>query len=302
MRIFVTGASGYIGFAVSSALAAAGHRVFGLVRSHEKGKKIAAAEVEPIHGTMSDPATYLEAARTCQVLIHCAADVSSDFYKLDRITVEALLGIADSSDYPRRIVYTSGVWLYGDTGNNVVDETSKLNPPRAAAPREAGEKLVIQASKAKVSAIVIRPGCVYGASGSLTAMWFESATSEGAARIVGDGNFRWAMIHLEDLADLYLRAVESSYSGEIFNATDRSRFTVLECARAASFAAGKDGKVQTIPLAEALKTMGSYAECLTFNQHVDSSKAVRMLGWQPRHGGFVDGVTRYFTAWNATAH
>ncbi len=299
MRIFVTGASGYIGFAVSSALAAAGHHVLGLVRSKEKGKQIAAAEVQPVPGSMSDPSSYTEAARSCQILFHCAAESSERFHDLDRLTMETLVNIAGETSHRRMIVYTSGVWLYGNTGQHMVDETSNLNPMAHVARRAETEEFVLQANKGNVSTLIIRPGCVYGGRGSLTAMWFESAVKEGAAQIVGYGDFRWAMVHLQDLANLCVRAAESSYGGEIFNATDRSRFTVLECAEAASRAAGKEGKVQIIPLTEARKTMGNLADCLTLNQHVDSSKAVRMLGWQPRHGGFVDGVAHYFAAWNA---
>lgn len=300
MRIFVTGASGYIGFAVSSALAAAGHHVFGLVRSTVKAKQVASAEIEPVLGSMSDPDNYRYAVRSCEVLFHCAAEYSERFHQLDRLTMETLLKTAAETHHRRMVVYTSGVWIYGNTGHRMVDETSDLNPPVYVAQRIETEKFVLQSNKDNISTLVIRPGCVYGRSGSLTAEWFESAVQDGAARIVGDGHFRWTMIHIQDLANLYVRAAECSHGGEIFNATDRSRFTVLECAEAASRAAGKEGKVQTIPLDVARKTMGPIADCLVLNQHVDSSKAVRMLGWQPRHGGFVDGVDRYFAAWNAT--
>jgi len=59
-------------------------------------------------------------------------------------------------------------------------------------------------------------------------------------------------------------------------------------------------RVTTTPVQEAAKTLGPMAECLALDQHVDSSKAVRMLGWQPRHGGFVDGAMRYHGAWKAS--
>jgi nucleoside-diphosphate-sugar epimerase len=135
----------------------------------------------------------------------------------------------------------------------------------------------------------------------LTAQWFDSAQKIGAARIVGEGNQRWAMIHLDDLADVYVRAAESTLAGEVLNASDRSRFTVMECARADSSAAGAGCKVESTSIAEASKAFGPMAECLALDQHVDSSKAARLLGWQPRHSGFVDGVGRYFRAWkNAT--
>ncbi len=84
MKMFVTGASGYIGFAITSALSAAGHHVFGLVRSKEKADMISSVEAEPVHGSMSDPSSYEEAARKCQVLIHCASEMSEQVHKLDR--------------------------------------------------------------------------------------------------------------------------------------------------------------------------------------------------------------------------
>jgi nucleoside-diphosphate-sugar epimerase len=301
MKIFVTGATGYIGFAVASALASAGHKVYGLVRSNEKGKKVAAAEVEPIQGSMSDPSSYSAIAEQCQVFVHCASEWTEKFHDLDRLTMETLIRIAAKSNHRRRVIYTSGVWLYGNTDDGSVDENSDLNPTPNVVPRVDTEKYILGANDSRVSTIILRPGCVYGGSGSLTATWFESAVKEGAARIVGDGNFRWAMVHIQDLANCYIRAVETHLSGEIFNVTDRSRFTVLECATAASKAAGKGGKVQNVPIEEARKTMGVLADCLALNQHADSSKAVRWLGWQPRHGGFVDGADRYFTAWRAIA-
>jgi nucleoside-diphosphate-sugar epimerase len=106
------------------------------------------------------------------------------------------------------------------------------------------------------------------------------------------------MVHVHDLADLYLRAAESDASGEVFNATDCSRSTVFECARAASFAAGAKGRVDKVPLEQARKEMGLEADCLTLDQNVDSSKAMTRLGWLPRHPSFVDGVDRYFGAWH----
>jgi nucleoside-diphosphate-sugar epimerase len=108
------------------------------------------------------------------------------------------------------------------------------------------------------------------------------------------------MVHVEDLADLYVRAVESPYSGEVFNGTDRSRFTQLECARAAARAAGSNAEPVVISLDEARRALGSWAEGLALDQHVDSRKAVALLGWQPRHGGFVDGAARYYRAWRAS--
>jgi nucleoside-diphosphate-sugar epimerase len=93
--------------------------------------------------------------------------------------------------------------------------------------------------------------------------------------------------------------VESPWGGEVFNVTDRSRNTVRACAEAASRIAGGGDRVAAVPVDEAAGELGPTAEALAMSQHVDSSKAVRMLGWQPRHGGFVDGVRRCYAAWKA---
>jgi nucleoside-diphosphate-sugar epimerase len=107
------------------------------------------------------------------------------------------------------------------------------------------------------------------------------------------------MVHLADLSDAYVRAVESGLGGEALNVVDRSRSTVRECAEAASRAAGAGGKVETQSVADASRSIGPVADCLVLDQHVDGSKCARRLGWQPAHGGFVDGVERYHRAWRA---
>jgi len=286
--------------AAVTALRRAGHEVCGLVRTAEKARALAAREIEPIVGTMEDPRSYVERASACEAFVHTAAEYTPRYMELDKRTVDTLIGAATGSQRPRLFVYTSGVWVYGDTGDARVDESSGIKPVHVAAKRAEHERLVLAADRGPLRTIVVRPGCVYGERGSLTADWFESATKNGAARIVGDGANRWAMVHLHDLADLYVRVVESSQRAEIFNATDRSRFTQLECARAASHAAGAGGRVANLSLAEATKVFAGMAECLAMTQHVDSSKAVRLLGWQPRHGGFADEAPRYFAAWRAS--
>src|SRR5207247_8510587 len=118
-----------------------------------------------------------------------------------------------------------------------------------------------------------RAGCVDGGAGGLTAQGFAQP---GA--VVGEGRNRWTMVQLDDLACAYVRAAESGLGGEIFNVTDRSRFTVLELTTAAAGAAGYKGEIRPQPVAAARKTMGDFADALALSQHVDSGKAVRLLG------------------------
>jgi nucleoside-diphosphate-sugar epimerase len=295
MQIFVTGATGYIGFAVATALRHHGHRVFGLARSDAKGARLARHEIEPVIGDLSDPQSYAAVAARCSVLIHTAFDYAEGGVAKNKLTIDTLLDAARRGAGPKTLIFTSGAWVYGDTGDQMVDETTPVNPIKLVAWRPAHEQLVLQASG--VRGLVIRAGCVYGGAGSLTAPWFAKP---GA--IVGDGRQRWAMVHLDDLADAYVRAAERNLASEIFNVTDRSRFTVLELATAAARAAGYNGEIRPLPLAEAKKTMGDFADALALNQHLDSGKAVRLLGWQPRHGGFLDEVEVFYRAWKALSH
>ena len=293
MQVFVTGATGYIGFAVSAALRRHGHRVWGLARNETKAARLARHEIEPVSGDLADPKTYADVAAQCSVLIHTAFDYSGDGVAKNKLTIDTLLDAGRRGGEAKTLIFTSGAWVYGDTGDQMVDETTPLNPIKLVAWRPAHEQLVLRASG--VRTIVIRPGCVYGGAGGLTASWF----AKPGEAVVGDGRNRWPMVHVDDLADAYVRATESSLAGEIFNVTDRSRFTVLELATAAARAAGYKGEIPLLPLAEARKTMGDFADALALNQHVDSGKAVRLLGWQPRHGGFLDEVEVLYRAWKA---
>ena len=298
MKVFITGATGYVGFNVASAFRRAGHEVWGLARSEEKARMLVQNEIHPVIGSMQKPESYLKTAEECSVLVHAAAEMSDDMVDLDQRTVEAFLRASKAGARPKTVIYTSGVWVHGNTGDRLVDETSPLSPARLVAWRPAHELMVLEAKGLK--GIVIRPGCrLRQAGGPHERLVFEDAYRERALKVVGDGTNRWSMVHVDDLARGYVRAAVSGLVGDIFNLCDSSRHTVTEMARAAARAAGYAGKIQYIPLEEAVKEMGPYAECLALDQHVDSSKAMRLLSWTPRHQGFVDGIETYFAAWKA---
>jgi nucleoside-diphosphate-sugar epimerase len=297
MKVFITGATGYIGFNVAMAYRRAGHEVWGLTRSEEKSRMLARHEIRPVVGSMQTTDRWRDAAGECSVLIHAAVDYQTDPFALDKQTVEFLLSLAQRGPQPKTLIYTSGVWVYGNTQGMLVDETTPLNPPRMVARRLATEQLVLNADDAH--GIVIRPGCVYGYQGGLTGAWFAAAVQEKSLSAVGDGGNRWTMVHADDLADAYLRAGQSGRHGEVFNITDRSRWSIAEMLQAVARVTGYTGKIQFVPVAEAAKSMGDFAECLALDQHVDGRKAVNLLGWQPKHGGFVDDVETYFMSWKA---
>ena len=297
MKVFVTGATGYVGFNVASAFRRAGHDVWGLVRSPEKSETLAMNEIHPVMGSMEQPQSYLSIAEECSVFIHAAFDMQADTVALDKTTVETMLNAGKRGAQPKTLIYTSGVWVHGDTAGKLVDETTPLAPTKLVAWRPAHEQMVLNAQG--IRGLVIRPGCVYGKQGGLTGMWFSGTHKEKVLKVVGDGNNRWAMVHVDNLAEAYLRAAENELGGEAFNITDRSRSTIREMVTAAAQAAEFTGEIQYIPVAEASQSMSGFAACLTLDQHVDARKAVRLLGWQPKHGGFVDEVGAYFASWKA---
>lgn len=284
MKVFVTGATGYIGRAVAEALRRRGHRVAGLTRSAAKAPGLEAREIEAVVGNMRDYRTWRRAAKDADVLVHCAVEYGPQYEALDRATVDAFV------DLGGRILYTSGVWQYGPCGKRPVRETAAYDGAPLLPWRSEHEQLVL-----KAKGIVIRPGCVYGGSGGLTGMWFKMT----APAIVGDGSNRWAMVHLDDLGGLYALAAESAVKGELFNATDGSHETVREMAAAASRAAGGRGGVKALTLAQAQKVYGGLAHGLALDQLVDSSKAGKILGWKPRFQGFSAGADRFYGAWKA---
>ena len=300
MRIFVTGASGFIGSNVSGALARAGHEVLGLVRTPAKAQALAAQGIEPIVGDMALPVAWRARAAECEVRIHCAAEYSERYRTLDRATAAELLGQPAARGSTPLVIYTSGVWIYGDTGGKIVDEHTALSPSAFVLPRTEVEALVLGADGPGLHTLVLRPGCVYGGHGSLTAGWFETAAQEQAAHFVGTGAQRWAMVHVSDLARLYLQAVESGLHGEVFNAVDASTASVRECAEAASRAAGADGKTLSVPLEDARKLYGPMADCLCYDQLVNSDKAAAMLGWKPKQRTFVEQAETLFRSWQAS--
>lgn len=300
MKVFVTGANGYIGLNVASAFRRAGHEVWGLVRSEKKAHTIAMHEILPVIGSMQHPDSYQQIAAQCAVLIHAAVDYQADTFSLDRKTIEVLLTAGTRDSQPKTVIYTSGTWVYGDTLGTTVDESAALRPASLVVSRPDIEQMVLNVSEAR--GVVVRPGCVYGRQGGLTEMWFDGPDKGRPLQVIGDGNNRWAMVHVDDLAEGYLRAAESGLAGEVFNLTDHSIATVGEMAEAVARATGYTGQTQFIPADEASYTLDGFAECLTLDQRVDSSKATRLLGWQPKHRGFIDEVDTYFQSWKAAQY
>ena len=297
MKLFITDATGYIGFNVATAFRRAGYTVWGLTRSQEKASLLAHYEIQPIIGALQEPDTFTDLAAESDVIIHPAIDDQAEAATLDMMTVKELLRATRQSANPQTYIYTSSCWVYGDTHGQPVTEQSPLSPAEAVAWRPQVEHMVLNAGW--INGVVIRPGVVYGQGGGLTGMWFAGASDGEVLQIVGDGYNHWAMVHVDDLAQGCLQAAQSGVSGEVFNLVDSSRDTVMHMAGTAAQAAGQTRQLEFIPVTEAAETMGAVAEALALDQVVAAGKAARLLKWQPKHNGFAAEVCTYFAAWQA---
>src|SRR3954467_10532605 len=137
MQVFLTGATGYIGSAVAAALRAAGHEVAGLARSDAAVERLERSGVRPVRGDLADAAVLERGSRAADAVIHTGTTNDARAPEVDRAAVDAILRALDGSGKP--FVYTSGIWVYGDTKGRIVDETTQLTPAPIVAWRPAVE-------------------------------------------------------------------------------------------------------------------------------------------------------------------
>jgi nucleoside-diphosphate-sugar epimerase len=289
VRVFLTGATGYIGSVVAQALVKAGHSVIGLARTDDQARLLAAKGLSPHRGDLRDPASLAEGARHADAAIHTALAAAADTGEVDRAAAEAMIDGLSGVDRP--FIYTSGCWVLGNTGDRIANEDTPLAPTPLVAWRPANEQLVLEAGRNGVRGIVVRPAMVYGRGGGLVASFTQSAREHGAARVIGNGENRWTFVHLDDLATLYVEALRAA-AGTLLFAAHGPAIRVRDVAKAASRAAGADGKVETVPIAEARQTMGPFADALALDQQISGERAERLLGWRPQGPSVIEELAR----------
>jgi nucleoside-diphosphate-sugar epimerase len=287
MQVFLTGATGYIGTAVADRLRAAGHRLTGLARSDAAADRLTTAGIRPVRGDFSDPKSVGSAARAADGVISLATTYNP---AVDGPAIDAILDALAGSDKP--FVYTSGIWSHGNTGDIVVDETTPPKPAALVQWRQAVEDRVREGAKRGIRTVVIRPAIVYGRGGGIPAGFVDSARKEGAARYVGTGENRWPFVHVDDLADLYLLALERAPAGSLLLGVSGPSHPVRDVASAASRAAGAGGRTTAWPLEEARKTLGAYADALVLDQQASGRRAQETLGWRPRRPDVLEDIER----------
>ena len=279
-KAFLTNATGYIGEAVAKNLKTKGYEVTALARTPEAQQKLEQQGIHAHRGDLKQPETYVNDLRNYDVVIHTAATNDQDYAKYDTITIEKVFEALKGTN--RTFIYTSGTWVLGNTTEKPADETAATPANSPVAWRSENEQKVIAAAQHGIRTIVIRPTIVYGETRGIVGNLVEDLKQSGTVHFIGTGENQWANVHVQDLAELYALAIEKAPTGSVYNVANEKSIKVKEVAEQIAKAYGTPGKVTAVPVEQARQRLGTFADGLALDQRIDSSKAKRELGWQPK--------------------
>ena len=292
MRVFLTGATGFIGSAIVPELINAGHQVLGLTRSDAGARSLIAAGAEVHRGSLEDPASLRGGAAQSDGVIHCAFDHSafgaSDFSKFlevcekDRRAIETLGDALTGSDRP--LVITSGTGM----GNAVPGQlaTEDHFDPDHPNPRRLSEVAGAAVSERGVNVSVVRLPQVHDTvKQGLITYAVQVAREKGASAYIGEGLNRWPAAHVLDVAHLYRLAFEKDEPGSRYNAVAEEGISMREIAEVI----GRGLKVPVVSLSpeEAQAHFGWLAMFAGFDMPASSAQTRQRLGWHPAGPGLL---------------
>ena len=291
MNIFLTGASGYVGGTIATALLAAGHRVTGLVRSPEKAALIEARGIRPVVGVLDDAGLLAAQAQAADAVIN-AADADH------RGAVEAMLPHLRGKAF----IQTSGSGIVADCAGGAFNETvydddTPVHPLPARVSRVELNAFVRAAAKDGVRTSIIAPPMIYGRGTGLNPdsiqvpRMIALARKSGVARYVGQGANTWSNVHVEDLADLYVKALTGAPAGAFYY-VENGEASMAEICAAISRMLGFGGKTASMTQAEAIEAYGEGPALYSFgsNSRVRAVRARDELAWSPSRASLLDDI------------
>jgi nucleoside-diphosphate-sugar epimerase len=297
MRVFVTGATGFIGSAIVPELINAGHQVLGLTRSDAGAQSLRAAGAEVHRGDLNDLESLRRGAELSDGVIHLA--FNHDFSKfianceLDRRAIEAIGSVLAGSDRP--LVITSGTGM-GNAAPGQPATEENFNPNHGN-PRKASELAGVSVADRGVNVSVVRLPQVHDTvKQGLITYAVQVAREKGVSAYVGDGLNRWPAAHVLDVARLYRLALEKQEAGSRYHAVAEEGVTVKEIAEVL----GRGLKVPVVSMSpeEASVHFGWLGMFAGLDLPASSALTQKRLGWRPTGPGLISDLNRmqYFAA------
>ena len=295
MRIFVTGATGFIGSAIVQELIGAGHRVLALARSDAGAAALAAAGADVHRGSLEDLESLRSGAASADGVIHTA--FNHDFSKwaanceADGHAIQALGSALAGSDRP--LIVTSGTGVAFTPGRLTTEEDA----PNSPIPRIASEEAAASVEAQGVRVLVVRLPQVHDpVKQGLITYLIATAREKGVSAYVGNGLNRWPAVHRLDAARLYSLALEKGSAGARYHAVAEEGVPVREIAEAI----GRRLKVPVVSKSaeEAGDHFGWLGSFVGFAVPASSALTQERLGWRPTGVGLIADLDRptYFEA------
>ncbi|KAK9342695.1 hypothetical protein V1522DRAFT_415389 [Lipomyces starkeyi] len=287
MRIFVTGATGYIGRVVTEQALAEGHNVHGLSRNEEGDAKLRALGAIPVRGGLTSLDVLRQESSEADAVLHLAYihDFGMDYEEVLRIDAAAVDALGEPlRGTGKAFVITSGTAVVDpDPAGGETTEDSPLAQTFVLKDRIRSERHALRLSEDGVRVSVIRlPPYVYGRGGSHFApLLMQMAAKVGESVYVDDGHLRTSDVHVDDAATLFLLAAREAKAGDVFNGTGSTTVTL----RALAESIGEVLKlpVRSVSREEAETRWGQFLTAFVqFENRSSNRKAVQQLGWQPK--------------------
>ena len=293
MRVFVTGATGFIGSAIVKELLATGHQVLGLARNDASADALAAIGVPAHRGDLADTASLVAGAKACDGVIHTAFIHDFSQYmaniETDQRAVEAMASSLEGTDKP--LVIASGTLMVARAGVATEADTP-VNPGG----RGVSETIVLSAAARGVRGVVMRlPPTVHGAGDKGFIAWMvDMARKHGSAAYVGEGTNHWPAVHRLDAAKAFCLAVEKAPPGAALHAVAEEGVPMRAIAETIAKGLGLPARSVTPEEAMvALEFLGMFAGV---DNRTSSARTREILGWTPtgpdlltdiRHAGYL---------------
>jgi nucleoside-diphosphate-sugar epimerase len=292
MKVFCTGASGYIGGSVAAHLVAAGHQVTGLVRSQEKADAVSARGIQPLLGTLDDGERLAQAAQAADIVVNAA---SADHLG----AVAALLDALAGSGKP--FIHTSGSSIVGTRAKGhrsdaVFDESTPIKPTPARAARVALNDRILAYRDKGCRPVIICPSLIYGLGHGVdphstqVPLLVALAKKRGGAAHAGPGENIWSNVHIDDLVALYALAIERAPAGAFFFA-ENGENSMREVCDSINRMLGYAGPPSAMSMEEAAAEWGegTAEDTMASNSRVRAVQA-RQLGWEPKARSLIEEI------------